>query len=159
MNSPRVYEDKITGTSSTRPELEKLIADCRSGKIENFLVWKLDRLDRSLQHRVHVIGELTRLKIPLICTSQGIDTSETNPAGKLQLHVLAAVAEFERELIVERTKSGLERAKASGVKLGRMRLDPKLRAQARALRSKGFSYDAIRIELGISKGKAIEFCS
>jgi DNA invertase Pin-like site-specific DNA recombinase len=74
---------------------------------------------RSLAHLVQIIDELTSCKVALVVPSQGIDTSELNPAGQLQLNILAAIAQFERVLIRERTAAGLRAAKAKGVKLGR----------------------------------------
>ena len=93
--------------------------DIRSGKIERLLVFKLDRLGRSLTHLALILDELNRLRVPLIASSQGIDTSDDNPAGRLQLGVLMAVAEFERGIIKERVNAGLSAAKARGVQLGR----------------------------------------
>ena len=91
----------------------------RLGRVRRVICFKLDRLGRSLTHLALVLDEMTRLRVPLICTSQGIDTSDDNPAGKLQLGVLMAVAEFERSLIRERVNSGLKAAKLRGVRLGR----------------------------------------
>src|SRR6058998_2325246 len=76
-------------------------------------------LGRSLTHLALILDEISRLKVPLIASSQGIDTSEENPAGKLQLGVLMAVAEFERGIIRERVNAGLAAAKSRGVRLGR----------------------------------------
>jgi DNA invertase Pin-like site-specific DNA recombinase len=79
----------------------------------------MDRLGRSLAHLAQVLGEMNDQGTALIATSQGIDTSISNPAAKLQMHVLMAVAEFEREIIRERTKAGLAVAKARLEKVGR----------------------------------------
>jgi DNA invertase Pin-like site-specific DNA recombinase len=121
------YADKLSGSKASRPALDEMIADLRGGKLERLIVYKLDRLGRSLIHLALILDELSRTKVPLICTSQGIDTSDDNPAGKLQLGVLMAVAEFERGIIRERVNAGLAAAKDRGVKLGR---PPKLRARA-----------------------------
>ena len=88
----KFYRDKICGAASSRPSLNELLLDARSGKVERVVCYKLDRLGRSLTHLALILDELNRLNIPLICTSQGIDTSYQNPAGKLQLAVLMAVA-------------------------------------------------------------------
>ncbi len=95
------------------------MAEVRAGKVARVVVYKLDRLGRSLTHLALILDELQRLGVSLICTSQGIDTSGDNPAGRLQLGVLMAVAAFERELICERVQAGLRAAKGRGVKLGR----------------------------------------
>jgi DNA invertase Pin-like site-specific DNA recombinase len=114
-----LYEDKLSGVATTRPALEKLMQDMRAGQIERLVCFKLDRLGRSLTHLALILDEMNRLKVPLIASSQGIDTSTDNPAGRLQLGVLMAVAEFERGIIKERVNAGLKAAKARGVKLGR----------------------------------------
>lgn len=121
------YEDKMSGTKASRPALDRMMTDLRAGKLERLIVYKLDRLGRSLIHLALILDELNRIKVPLICTSQGIDTSDVNPVGKLQLGVLMAVAEFERGIIRERVNAGLAAAKERGVQLGR---PPTLEARA-----------------------------
>jgi len=114
-----IYVDKICGAKTSRPELERLMQDIRAGTIERLVVYKLDRLGRSLTHLALILDELNRLQVPLIASSQGIDTSNDNPAGRLQLGVLMAVAEFERGIIKERVNAGIAAAKVRGVKFGR----------------------------------------
>jgi len=111
--------------------------DVRGGKVTRLVVHKLDRLGRSLTHLALILDELHRLHIPLIASSQGIDTSEDNPAGKLQLAVLMAVAEFERGIIRERVNAGLTAAKARGVRLGRPPTLKKKAAEVVKLRQTG----------------------
>ena len=113
------FQDVISGSKSSREGLDQLMALVRSRKIGAVLVVKMDRLARSLSHFAQLIAEFDKHGVALVCPGQGIDTSNTNPAGRLQMHVLAAVAEFERSLIIERTKAGLAAAKARGVKLGK----------------------------------------
>src|SRR5438132_8403662 len=96
-----------------------MMQDIRGGRVERLVVYKLDRLGRSLTHLALILDEINRLKVPLIASSQGIDTSDDNPAGKLQLGVLMAVAEFERGIIRERVNAGLAAARERGVRLGR----------------------------------------
>ena len=86
------YVDKISGAKASRPALDRLMQDIRAGEIERLVVYKLDRLGRSLTHLALILDELNRLRVPLIASSQGIDTSDDNPAGRLQLGVLMAVA-------------------------------------------------------------------
>jgi hypothetical protein len=83
------------------------------------IAYKLDRLDRSLAHLAQFIGELQTHGVALICPSQGSDTTDANPAAKLLLGILCAVAEFEREIIRERVNAGIAAARGRGVKLGR----------------------------------------
>jgi DNA invertase Pin-like site-specific DNA recombinase len=141
------YQEKQSGAKASRPQLDRMMNDMRTGKIKRVVAFKLDRLGRSLTHLALMMDEMNRLRIPLICTSQGIDTSEDNPAGRFQLGVLMAVAEFERSLIRERVNAGLSAAKARGVRLGRPKsLD--LRAdEVRGLKQRGLGVRAIAREL------------
>ena len=82
------YVDRISGAKASRPELDRMMRDIRAGKIERLIVYKLDRLGRSLTHLALILDELNRLKVPLIASSRRIDTSGDNPAGRLQLGVL-----------------------------------------------------------------------
>jgi DNA invertase Pin-like site-specific DNA recombinase len=124
----------------------------RKDRIDIIAVYKLDRLGRSLQHLAQLIGELERHGTALVASSQGIDTSESNPAGRLQMHVLAAVAEFERSVIVERINAGLAAARQRGAKFGRPRVLDKHVAAVAKLRRKGFSERKIAAELKIPAG-------
>lgn len=115
----QVFEDCASGAAQNRASLDKLMALVRRGKVETLVTYKLDRLARSLAHMAQIIAELQTHGVALVCPGQGIDTSNNNPAAALQLNVLAAVAEFERALIIERVNAGLVAAKSRGVKLGR----------------------------------------
>lgn len=111
--------DTISGASFTRAGLDQLMKLVRRRSIKAVVCVKLDRLGRSLQHLAQLIEELGTHGVALVCPGQGIDTSDMNSAGRLQLQILGAVAEFERSLIRERTLAGLKSAKARGVRLGR----------------------------------------
>jgi DNA invertase Pin-like site-specific DNA recombinase len=117
--APLEFTDTMSGAKAERPGLTALMAAVRRGEVDTILCVKLDRIARSLVNFAEVIRELEKHGAALICTSQGIDTSNTNACGKLQQNVLSAVAEFERELIRERTRAGLAVARASGKQLGR----------------------------------------
>lgn len=143
----KVYRDTISGAASTRPSLDELLRDARSGKVERIIVYKLDRLGRSLTHLALILDELNRLQIPLVCASQGIDTSNDNPAGRLQLGVLMAVAEFERGIIKERVRAGLASAKCRGVKLGRPATLKNRIEEVLTLKAQGLGVCAIAREL------------
>lgn len=119
----------------------------RAGTIERLVVFKLDRLGRSLTHLALILDEMNRLNIPLIASSQGIDTSDDNPAGRLQLGVLMAVAEFERGIIKERVNAGLAAARKRGVQLGRPRKLEKRADEVHELRQRGFGVRAIARKL------------
>jgi DNA invertase Pin-like site-specific DNA recombinase len=148
-NDLTYYVDKICGAKASRPQLDRLMQDIRAGKIERLIVYKLDRLGRSLTHLALILDELNRLSIPLIASSQGIDTSNDNPAGRLQLGVLMAVAEFERGIIRERVNFGLAAAKARGVQLGRPATINGRAAEIRKLKAKGLGLRAIARQLAM----------
>jgi DNA invertase Pin-like site-specific DNA recombinase len=104
-----------SGAKVTRSQLDAMMSEIRTGMVARVVVDKLERLGRSLTHLALILDELQRLSVSLVCSSQGIDTSGDNPAGRLQLGVLMAVAEFERSLIRERVNAGLRDAKGRGV--------------------------------------------
>ena len=114
------YTDKgISGAKDKRPALDALIRDAKRRRCDVLVCWRLDRLGRSLKHLVTLLDELQVLGIAFVSLAEGIDA--TTPAGKLQMHILAAIAEFERERIRERVMAGLQRARGQGRKLGRPR--------------------------------------
>lgn len=108
----KVYKDVISGTKSSRPAFNKLLEDMRHYRFNAVMVTKLDRLGRSLKHLLTLIDEFANKGINFIATTQNIDTSSA--AGKFQLQVMGAFAEFERNIISERTKEGLKYAQNVG---------------------------------------------
>jgi DNA invertase Pin-like site-specific DNA recombinase len=112
----------VSGAKDRRPALDQLLADAKRRKFDVLVCWRLDRLGRNLRHLVTMLEELHGLSIAFVSLGEGIDC--TTPAGKLQLHILAALAEFERERIRERVLAGLQRARAQGKRLGRPRARP-----------------------------------
>jgi DNA invertase Pin-like site-specific DNA recombinase len=145
--STEIYSDQISGAKFVRPGLDALMAAVRAGKVERVVVFKLDRLGRSLPHLALILDELQRHGVALIATTQGIDTSANNPVGRLQLGVLMAVAEFEREIIKERVNAGLAAARARGVKLGRPATHRRTSNDVKALKARGLGVRAISREL------------
>lgn len=141
------YVDKISGSRASRPQLDELMTAIRSGMVGRLVVYKLDRLGRSLTHLALILDELDRLHIPLIASSQGIDTSDDHPAGRLQRAVLMAVAEFERGIIRERVKDGLKAARDRGVTLGRPATIRHRVGEIKGLKKKGLGVRAIAREL------------
>ena len=113
------YADRSSGAKFTRSGLDTMMRNVRRGKIEAIIAYKLDRLGRSLPHLAQLISEMTAHRVALVIPAQGIDTSAANPASQLQLNILMAVAEFERDIIRERVRSGLRAARARGARLGR----------------------------------------
>jgi DNA invertase Pin-like site-specific DNA recombinase len=109
----------ISGEKASRPELEALMQDAAALRFKVVLVWKFDRLFRSVEHMVQALQQFRSLGIDFVSMTEAIDT--TTPAGKMVFTMLAAVAEFEKDLIKERTRAGLERARAAGKRIGRPR--------------------------------------
>jgi DNA invertase Pin-like site-specific DNA recombinase len=107
----------ISGTRESRPALDRMLKDARRRRIDQVVVWRLDRLGRSLRHLIVTLAELDELQVGFVSINEGIDLG--TPAGRLQMHILAAIAEFERGRLVERVRAGLARAKAQGRRLGR----------------------------------------
>ena len=108
----KVYKDVISGKTTSRPEFNLLLEDMRSYKFDTIMVTKLDRIGRSLAHLISMFEEFNKRGLHFIAVTQNIDT--TTATGKLQLHILGAFAEFERNLISERTKEGLKVATGVG---------------------------------------------
>lgn len=114
----RWFSDVASGSKDERPGLEQALEALKPG--DTLVVWKLDRLGRSLQHLVKTVGDLGARGVDFRAVQEAIDT--TTPGGRLVFHVFAALAEFEREIIQERTRAGLDAARARGRKGGRSRI-------------------------------------
>ena len=143
-----IFEDHISGTRAKRPGLDKVLAKLAPGVV--VVVWRLDRLGRSLSHLVEVLKVIESKGAGFVSLNEAIDT--TSASGRLVFHMMAALAEFERSLIVERTQAGLAAAKARGAKLGRRRkLSPKQVAHGRALLDAGETGHAVAQSLGVSR--------
>jgi DNA invertase Pin-like site-specific DNA recombinase len=113
------YVDRCSGSKDRRPALDQLVADAKRRRFDVLVVWRLDRLGRNLRHLILLLDELKDLGIAFVSLHEGIDA--TTPAGRLQLHILGAIAEFERARIQERVMAGLARARTQGKRLGRPR--------------------------------------
>ncbi|MTI84342.1 MAG: recombinase family protein [Firmicutes bacterium] len=111
----RIFQEKITGTRKVRPELENMIQMLREG--DTVVVWKLDRIGRSIKHLIDLIEEFKNRKVNFVSIKENIDTSTAT--GKLIFNIFASLAEFERDIIAERTRAGLTAARARGKKGGR----------------------------------------
>jgi DNA invertase Pin-like site-specific DNA recombinase len=126
----RIFTDTASGASRKRPQLDKWLKALKAGDV--LTVWKLDRLGRSLPHLVGVLESLKGQGVGFRSLTEGIDTESAT--GRLLSHIIGALAEFERSLIVERTQAGLKAAKRRGVKLGRKpKLLPRQIAHVRKL--------------------------
>ncbi|EGH04928.1 resolvase domain-containing protein [Pseudomonas amygdali pv. aesculi str. 0893_23] len=148
----RIYQDVASGSKTARPALDELLGQVRAGDV--LVIWKLDRMGRSLKHLVELVGNLIERKVGLLSLNDPIDT--TSAQGRLVFNLFASLAEFERELIRERTQAGLSAARARGRMGGRPKgLTP--RAQATAMvaetlyRERKLSVAAIAQKLHVSK--------
>jgi DNA invertase Pin-like site-specific DNA recombinase len=131
----------VSGAKEKRAQLDAMLSDVRRRKFDLVLVTKLDRLARSTRHLVTLSAELEALGVDLVALDQAIDT--TSPSGRLLFHVLAAIAEFERDLIRDRVLAGLRRARAQGRRLGRPRRHHVDVGQAVRLLAEGRSLRAV----------------
>ena len=141
----------ISGTKEHRPALDRLLAECRKRQVDAVVVYRYDRFARSLRQLVNALEEFRALGIDFVSLHEGVDTS--TPNGRLVFGIFASIAEFERELIRDRVRSGLALAKARGKQLGRPRVDVD-RARIASVRAQGHSWAKICKELSLSKGTA-----
>jgi DNA invertase Pin-like site-specific DNA recombinase len=137
----------VSGAKEKRPALDAMLAAVRARKVDLVAAVKLDRLARSVHHLVAMVREFEALGVDLIVLDQAIDT--TLPAGRLLFHVLAAISEFERDLIRDRVLAGLKRARAQGTRLGRPRTPVDL-GRVVQMRAAGTSIRAVARALGIA---------
>ena len=145
----RVFSDKASGALEHRPQLERVLDHLRAG--DTLVVWRLDRLGRSLPHLIATVTGLADREVGFCSLTEGIDT--TTSAGRLVFHVFGALAQFERELIRERTLAGLAAARARGRVGGRPKaMTPEKLAVARQMYdSRQHSIDAIATTIGVSR--------
>lgn len=117
----KIFQEKETGKRKDRPELENMLEMLRPG--DRVVVYKLDRIGRSIKHLIELVERFHEMGVEFVSLHEKIDTS--TPTGRLFFHLMAALAEFEREMIVERTATGLAAARARGKKGGRPKIDQK----------------------------------
>ena len=143
----KIYEDAISGTIKSRPGLDKTLEMLRTG--DTLVVWKLDRLGRSVKNLISLISDLNSKNVHFKSITDSIDTS--TPSGRFFFHVMASLSEMERELIVERTKAGLEAAKKLGRVGGRKRkMTISKVSSAKKLLASGVAPKDVAQNLGIS---------
>ena len=146
-----------SGAKASRPELDRLMEDARIRRFDAILVWKLDRWGRSVAHCVRSIQELVSLGVRFLAATQNIDTDESNPSSRFLLHLFAAFAELEREMIRERVISGIRNAKINGKSIGRPRRVFR-RDVALAMRAAGKSWREIARHLNVPMSTVIDAC-
>jgi len=145
-----IFTDKITGTKQEREGLDQALSHLREG--DTFVVWRLDRLGRSLKHLIETVAKMQEMGIAFKSITENIDT--TTSTGNLVFHIFGALAEFERNLIKERTMAGLEAARARGRLGGRPKLkatDGKITMAKRMYADQSYAIDEICRTLNISR--------
>ncbi len=148
----REYTDNgISGTKDSRPALNQLMDDAKKRRFDSVLVWRFDRFARSTTHLLLSLDQFRNLGIDFVSYQENIDTS--SPLGAAIFTIISAVAQLERDIIAERVKAGLRRAKAQGKQLGRPRVIVDA-GRIAALRAEGWSWSMITKELDVSKGTA-----
>jgi len=146
------YVDKgVSGSKSSRPQLNRLMEHAKQRRFDAVLVWKLDRFGRSVRHLVNSIAELEACGVSFVSLKDSIDLSTAQ--GRLMFQIIAAMAEFERALICERVKAGMANARAKGKRLGRPTLSID-RDQIIALRASGSGWNGVAEALGCSLSTA-----
>lgn len=144
----RIFEEKASGKSKDRPELEKMFEFLRAGDV--VYVWKLDRLGRSLHDLLELTEKMRSMGVEFVSLRDGFDT--TTPAGRLYFNIMAVLSEYEKSIIVERTKSGLQAARARGRVGGRPKADAAALEKAYRLYDSGeFTIPQIADACGISE--------
>ena len=146
----RLFVDRASGKLEHRPGLDQMLNHLRTG--DTLVVWRLDRLGRSLRHLIDLIAELEHRGVAFKSLNESIDT--TTPTGRLTFHVFASIAQFEKDLIRERTMAGLSAARARGRKGGRPTVwtEEKIRLAVEMYESKQHDVASIARLLGISRG-------
>jgi len=157
-NAGEFVDTGFSGAKASRPALDRLMADAAQRKFDCVLVWKLDRFGRSVLHLNQQLAALTSYGVRFIAVSQGLDTDQSNPSSRLMLQILASVAEFEREMIVERVAAGMRNAKVSGTRSGRPIGRPRKvfdREEVLRLRVEGLSIASIASQEGLGHGTVV----
>lgn len=145
----KVFTDTAKGAIDERPELKRMLDQLRPG--DTLVVWKLDRLGRNLRHLIQIVESLGQQGVGFKSLTEGIDS--TTPAGRLLFHLLGSIAQFERDLIAERTRAGLQAARARGRKGGRPTVmdETKLAVANEMYTSRKHTVSEIAKTLGVSR--------
>lgn len=150
----RIHTDKATGANTKRPELEKCLKSLKAG--DTLIVWKIDRLGRSLRDLISMLDDLKARGVAFRSLTESIDT--TTPTGRAMWQMIGILAELEKSLIIERTKAGRAAAVSRGVKMGRKRLLTHQQiAHAKKLTGQGESPASVAKSLGVSRATLYRF--
>ncbi|MGA2263787.1 MAG: recombinase family protein [Acidobacteriota bacterium] len=145
----KYVDEGISGSKERRPALDRLLSDCWKRLVDALVVYRYDRFARSLRQLVNALDDFRALGIDFVSLHEGVDTSTAN--GRLVFGIFASIAEFERELIRDRVRSGLALARSRGRQLGRPRIVVGA-SRVASLRAQGRSWAAISTEMGIGQG-------
>src|ERR1017187_1605633 len=148
----KIYTDKISGAKARRPALDQLLAEARKRRFDVVVVWAFDRMARSVRHFLEVLDELTQLNVEFVSHRENIDTG--GALGRAMIVIVGAIAELERNLIIERVKAGMRRARLEGTVLGRKPLDVDRAAIVR-VRLCGASLSDTARQFGVSRGTVV----
>ena len=153
----KIFEERISSRQQKRPQLEAALEYCREGDV--LVVWKLDRLGRSIKELIELVNELKNRGVGFRSLRESLDT--TTPGGKLVFHVFASIAEFERDVIRERTMAGLEAARARGRKGGRKPVmdERKISLAPSLMRDRANSVRDVCETLGVSRATLYRYVS
>src|ERR1019366_1916462 len=143
------YSDTISGAKARRPALDELLADARRRRFDVVVVWAFDRMARSVRHFLEVLDELNQLNIEFVSYRENIDTG--GALGRAMIVIVGAIAELERNLITERVRAGMRRARLDGIRLGRRPLNVNSAAIVHD-RLSGMSLTAVGKKHGVSRG-------
>lgn len=145
----RIFEERISSRKESRPQLEAALDYCREG--DRLVVWKLDRLGRSIKELIELVNSLEERGVEFKSSRESLDTS--TPGGKLVFHVFASMAEFERDVIRERTMAGLESARVRGRKGGRKPVmdEKKIALASKLMRDREMPISEVSDAVGVSK--------
>ena len=147
-------DNGISGTKDSRPALNELMNDAKKRRFDTVLVWRFDRFARSTKHLILALEEFRNLGIDFVSYQENIDTS--SPLGSAIFTIISAVAQLERDIIAERVKAGLRRARENGKKLGRPRAEV-AKGEICRLHSQGLSLRQIATQLNISKSTVARY--
>ena len=148
------YSDQISGAKSKRPGLDKLMSDARRNRFDVVLVWAFDRMARSVRHFLEILDELNHLNIEFVSFREQIDTG--GPLGRAMIVIVGAIAELEKNLIVERVRAGMRRARLEGRHIGRVPLNID-RQQVVRDRCSGMSLTQVARKHRISRASVCRF--
>jgi DNA invertase Pin-like site-specific DNA recombinase len=141
-------DEGVSGSKESRPALDRMMKAAKRRMFDAICVYRYDRFARSLRQLVNALSEFDALGINFVSLHEGTDTS--TPNGRLVFGIFASIAEFERQLIITRTKSGMAAARRRGARIGRPRVEVDA-TKIHALRSQGLSWDAIALQTGHSR--------